>query len=324
MNTDRLLRAVEQRLSAVPEAVRDEVMDAVREEIARERRGLDPSFTVETERERRVEAETLRAVLEAINRQARLEETIDEVLKQLDRIVTFDACTLSLFEAGGKTRVLGARGPVEAPAQTAAEIPLLVEGITIGRLTLRRTQDEPFEDEDLHRARAVAFSASAAIQKARLLDQVHRYAALMERVVAVDQVVFAKEGLGNVAQAILDGAIQIGKYRAGLLVISLGGEARIASTAGEELAAARGKPAPKLLDVDAATRLQPGAASEAGTSLGVTLPATEIYLVPLATAAARVGTLALFDPNGETPDDRLMDAYASRAAAAYLHAAGNR
>ena len=52
MNTDRLLRAVEKRLSGIPEAVRDEVMDAVREEIARERRGLEPSLTVETERER--------------------------------------------------------------------------------------------------------------------------------------------------------------------------------------------------------------------------------------------------------------------------------
>jgi len=38
----------------------------------------------------------------------------------------------------------------------------------------------------------------------------------------------------------------------------------------------------------------------------------------------RVGSLALFDPDGETPDDRLMEAYASRAAAAYLHAADVR
>jgi hypothetical protein len=300
-------------------------MDAVREEIARERRGLEPSLTVEAERERRVEAETLRAVLEAINRQARLEETIDEVLKQLDRIVAFDACTLSLIEApGGKTRVLASRGSVEAPAQTTAEIPLLVEGITIGLLALRRTQDEPFQEEDLHRARAVAFSASAAIQKARLLDQVHRYAELMERVVAVDQVVFAKEPLSNVAQAILDGAVKIGNYRGALLVIALGGAPRIAAAAGEEFAAACGKPAPKALDVATVERLPPHAVSAVGTSLGVSLPAIEIYLVPLATATARVGTLALFDPDGETPDDRLMEAYASRAAAAYLHAAGSR
>jgi hypothetical protein len=324
MNTDRLLRAVEKRLSGIPDAVRDEVMDAVREEIGRERRGLDPSLTVETERERRIEAETLRAVLEAINRQARLEETIGEVLKQLDRIVAFDACTLSLIEPGGRTRVLGARGPIDAPAQTTAEIPLLVEGVTIGLLTLSRGQEEPFEDIDLHRARAVAFSASAAIQKARLLGQVHRYATLMERVVAVDQTVFAKEPLEKVAQVILDGAVQIGHYRGGLLVVALGGKARIAAATGEELAAASGKPAPKLLDVETLARLQPGAASAAGKSLGVRLPETEIYLVPLATEAIRVGSLALFDPDGETPDDRLMEAYASRAAAAYLHAADVR
>ena len=33
-----------------------------------------------------------------------------------------------------------------------------------------------------------------------------------------------------------------------------------------------------------------------------------------------MGTLVLLDPDGETADDRLMEAYASRAAAAYLHA----
>ena len=50
----------------------------------------------------------------------------------------------------------------------------------------------------------------------------------------------------------------------------------------------------------------------------------ELYLVPLATAEAHVGTLALLDPDGEAADDRLMESFASRAAAAYLHAARGR
>ena len=44
-------------------------------------------------------------------------------------------------------------------------------------------------------------------------------------------------------------------------------------------------------------------------------------LVPLATADSWVGCLALLDPNGESPEDRLIEAYASRAAAAWRHAA---
>jgi hypothetical protein len=33
-----------------------------------------------------------------------------------------------------------------------------------------------------------------------------------------------------------------------------------------------------------------------------------------------VGTIVLVDADGETADDRLLGAYASRAASAYLHA----
>src|SRR6185295_4095902 len=112
MNAERLLRELEKRLAGVSDDVRSEVLDATREEIAKERRRFDPTLTVETERERRVEAETLRDVLEAINRQARLEDTIDEVLKQLAKIVSFDGCVLSLAEPSG-LRTLVVRGIVE-------------------------------------------------------------------------------------------------------------------------------------------------------------------------------------------------------------------
>ena len=54
------------RLSGVGDTDRAEILDALREEIARERRWLDPSPTIEGERERRQEAETFREVLEAI------------------------------------------------------------------------------------------------------------------------------------------------------------------------------------------------------------------------------------------------------------------
>ena len=76
MNTDRLLREIGKRLGHLGQEERDEVLDAVREEIGRERRWQTvPDGPVEVERERRLEAETLRDVLEAINRPAGLDDT---------------------------------------------------------------------------------------------------------------------------------------------------------------------------------------------------------------------------------------------------------
>ena len=105
MNTDRLLREVEKRLAHLSDADRAEALDAVREEIGRERRREAPHATVETERERRTEAETLREILEAINRQPSLDDTIEEVLKQLTRIVVCDSCSVGLIEADGSFRI---------------------------------------------------------------------------------------------------------------------------------------------------------------------------------------------------------------------------
>jgi len=52
LNIDRLLRDVESRLADWDEPERLELMDVLREAFARERRSLDPSFTVERERAR--------------------------------------------------------------------------------------------------------------------------------------------------------------------------------------------------------------------------------------------------------------------------------
>ena len=80
MNIDRLLREIEGRLADWTEPQRLEVMDLLREAMARERRFLDPTFTVESERERRVNAEELRDALEAIHRPVRSDEALEEVL----------------------------------------------------------------------------------------------------------------------------------------------------------------------------------------------------------------------------------------------------
>src|SRR5438552_2918279 len=270
MNTERLLREVEKRLAGFSEGDRAEALDAMREELARERRRVSAEGTVELERERRAEAETLREILEAINRQATLEETIEEVLKQLARIVVFDSCSLGLLDADGSFRILASRGfqdsarvkgltfqsPLHESLQHGrsalaladvtmdprfvqvdgaerirswAGIPLLVEGDVIGLLCLDRHRVEPFDEEDLHRAKAVAFSAAAAIRKAQLLDKVRRYAALMERVVSVDEAVFAGRTPAELARIILDGALRIESYAGAVLVLEGDAGARVAA-----------------------------------------------------------------------------------------------
>jgi hypothetical protein len=356
MNIERLLREVEKRLVHLSEADRAEALDAVREELARERRRASMQGTVETERERRAEAETLREILEAITRQASLEQTIEEVLKQLARLVVFDSCSLGLLDPSGAFRVIASRGfpdpaalkghafqsplsdilrlgrsaltvpdvttdprflPIEGTEsiRSWAGLPLLVEGEVIGVLFLDRHKVEPFDDEDVHRAKAVAFSAAAAIRKAQLLEKVRRYAALMERVVQVDEAVFADRAPADLARIILEGALRIGVYGGGALVLE--GERGPQVVARSDGAAGDGPPAAGLL-TRSARRVAADQSAALAPSVG--LSAQPLFLVPMATPDVHVGTLVLADTNGESPDDRLMEAYASRAAAAWVHA----
>ena len=365
MNLDRLLREVETRLAGLAEPARTEVLDALREEIARDRRRVEPELTVEAERRRRVEAETLREVLEAINRPGRLDETLDEVLKQLMRLVTCDSCLIALLEGDGSFRALAARGLAETyaltgrrfrnaltdelresrapfsiadvegdprfatieglpPVRSWCGVPLLVEGEMIGLLTFGRDRVEPFADDELHAAKAIAFSASAAIRKAELHDKVRRYAVLMEQLVAVDQAVFGGADPVNVARKIVEGAGRIGNYRGGFFLLQGPRGPEVLATLGDAFGSAEGRSAPVEMDTPVTKRLPAEALPALGASLGLTLPTMELYLVPLGTDDAHVGTLALMDPDGETSDDRLMESFASRAATAYLFAARGR
>ena len=359
MNTDRLLREVERRLASLPGPARDEALDAIREEIGRERRRIDPGDTVEMERERRQMAETLRDVLEAINRQSRLEDTIDEVLKQLARVVLIDSCSVALLDTDGRFRIAAARGfadtakivgqtfrnrlreataespwPIAIPdvdedarferlpggekVRSWAGIPLLVEGQLIGLLSLDRHRVEPFGDEDLHRAKTVAFSAAAAIHKAQLLENVRRYATLMERVVEVNQAVFAGKGRAEVARLILEGATKLGALPGGALVLA-GRDRKVAAASGP-LASVLGKKAPADLAARESGRIAAKDTAGIGTKLGVKLRGHRLHLIPLTSDDSHVGTLALLEPPGAGADDSLMQAYASRAADAYAHA----
>jgi hypothetical protein len=361
LNLERLLREVERRLSGLAPEVRDEVLDALREETGRERRRLDPGTTVEVERERRMEAEILREVLEAIGHQAQIEDTSSEVLKQLARLVLFDEGLLGLHSGDGQFRVVASRGeegagaapgtmirnsltdallqkvwplqvqdllaePDLAPSpgieglRSWCGVPLVIEGRVLGVLCLGRNMVAPFDEADLHRLRAVAFSAAAAIQKVQLIEQVRHYAALLEQVLTVDQKAFAGATPAEVARSIVEGAAHIGHYPAGLLLVADPSGPWVAAAWGEAVSGVAGEPAPSELLADVLRRLTPLVAAPLWRRLGVSPPEAPVLLVPFNGAEGRLGTLVLLDPDGESPDDRLLEAYASRSAAAYAHA----
>ena len=362
MNIDRLLRDVEERLADLDEEVRAEVSDAVREAIARERRRLGPALTVETERDRRLTAEELRQALEAIHRPTQLEETLEEVLTQLRRVVEVDYAALAAREPGAGFRVLTAHGaeedqggapvtdprvqpvgeshqpvvvteredegsrplPGAPPLRAWTALPLLLEGDVVGLLLAGRHAATAFTEDEIVRAKAVAFWAAAALRRGLLLEQVRRYAALLEQIVELDQRVFDAVGPDELAQAILRGACRVGGYRGGLLVLQTSRGPVVAATAGDGFAGAASQAAPVDLAVTTSRRLPPERMLEVAESLGTVLPAEQTYLVPLSTPDGYVGCLVLADPHGESPDDRLMESFASRAAGAWRHATRHR
>jgi GAF domain len=298
-------------------------------------------------------------VLEAINRQSRLEDTIEEVLKQLARVVMFDSCSVALLGGDDRFHIIAARGfddagkiiglsfrnrlrettaespwPIAIPDATVDErferlpggesvrswagIPLFVEGQIIGLLSLDRHRVEPFGDDEIHRAKAVAFSAAAAIHKAQLLENIRRYAALMDRLMEVNQAVFDGKGRAEVARLILEGAVRLGASAGGALVLA-GKDRKVAAATGP-FASVLGKKAPADLAARDNRRVSAKETAALATALGVKLRGQRLHLVPLASEKSHVATLALLEPAGTGADDTLMQAYASRAAAAYVHA----
>jgi len=153
-----------------------------------------------------------------------------------------------------------------------------------------------------------------------VIQPLRRYAALMEQAVAVGQAALEGAGVDKVAHLTLEGASRVGNYHAGAFVVVTPDGPVIAATLGEFIGT-EGRQAPIEMLATHVTRLAPDRLRVVGHSLGISLPACELYLVPVASANSFVGTLALLDTDGESPDDRLMESYASRAAMAYLHAA---
>lgn len=362
MNVDRLLHDVEGLLQQQAPELRAAVMDALREAVARERRRDDPSLTVEAERERRLEAEEMREIVEAIDRPATTESALAEAVKQAARAVEVDTTVLASLETGGAFRVVAAQGlqaeplvgtllddprlsellearqptavsgseaeeskpPFPASLGSWVAVPMQHQGEPVGMLFLGRLAPAGFTPNEIHRTRRVAFAAAAVLARARQLDQVRRYAALLEQVVEIDQRVFRGDGLEALGQVLLAGACRVGGYRTGLLVVQTPRGPVVAGAAGDSLLRTLGRPAPADLASTAARRLPPARVLEIAEHLGVVLPAGEARLVPVASPDAYVGCLCLLDPTGPSADEVQIEAYASRAAVAWRHAASHR
>jgi hypothetical protein len=355
MDVERVVRGVLARLDGIDEELRDEVRDALREALVQERRRSLAGLTVESERERRVEAEALRAGLEGIVHQAHLSDTCHEVLRQLGRIVVLDSCSLALLQADGELRIVAAEGfpdgsriigtryrdrlsemileshrevavadagsddryaPLAAGSRVRAwaGVPLTVEGELIGILSLDRHTASPFDDEEIHRAKALAFSAAAAIRNARLLESVERYSAVLEQVVAL----YETATRGDAARAghqLVEGAVRFG-YLAGLWVH----EGRVAAVSGAAFEPALARDAPSGLDSRKPEQLGGELARGVGEKLGLQLGDGSLRLIPLARDDDEsLGTLVLLDAGPEGADSTI-EAYAARAAAALAHA----
>jgi GAF domain-containing protein len=361
MNIERLLRDVEARLAHLEPAVREDALDVLREAIARERRRLDPSVTVESERERRLAAEEMREAVESIGRHAIMEEGLAEALRQLSRAAEADESVVAGVEPGTGFRVLATLGEdAEALADTVLDdprlpslaearqptavgdaeaegqpcplglprplrawmaLPLLQEGEVAGLLVAGRRAASPFTPDELQRAKPIAASAAAALARGQRLAQLRRYASLLEQVVELAQRVFRGDTPEAIGQALVESACRVGGYRGGMLVVQSPRGPRVAAASGEGFSAAVGRDAPAELVPTTARRLPAQRMLEVAEALGVVLPAQQTLLLPLVTVEAYAGCLVLLDPNGESPDDRLMEAFASRAAVAWRHAA---
>lgn len=149
--------------------------------------------------------------------------------------------------------------------------------------------------------------------------RLRHYAALMEQAATVSHAVSEGACVDRIVRLIVEGAGRIGQYRAGAFIVMTDEHPTIAATYGE-FAGTEGRRAPAELTATCVTRLGSSRLEFLNTTLGIDLPVQELYLVPVATPDTCVGTLALLDSDGESPDDRLLESYGSRVALAYLHA----
>ena len=189
----------------------------------------------------------------------------------------------------------------------------------IGVIGIARSRVDAFQEEDVHRAKTVAFSGAVAIRRARQHEQIQRYSAMMDWVVSVYQEAVSGNDEQKIATLVLEGAVRLG-YLGALLVSTGVGKPKVVAALGDGLEKAVGKKAPQRLDVTVPIRFDAAESKKLGKSIGLKLNDQALYVVPMSHGAAHVGSLVLMDTGGEGPLDAITQGYASRVAHAYLFA----
>jgi GAF domain-containing protein len=200
---------------------------------------------------------------------------------------------------------------------------MLHEGERVGLFVVGRRSAGGFTEDGLRRARQVAFAVAAPLNRHRHEEQRHRYALMLGLVVDVDERLLRGEPVEQLLQAVIDAACIVAGCRGGLLVLQTPHGPEAVAANGDAFAPAVGRPAPSLAS-PVVRRLSAERMLDVAESLGVVLPFGSVRLVPLATPERAVGCLALLDGGLPTMDDRLVEAFASRAALTLRFALGQR
>ena len=202
--------------------------------------------------------------------------------------------------------------PARRPCARGRRMPLLVEGDVVGLLVAGRAGPR-----HLHRRGAAARQGGGLLgrrgaRRAQLLEQVRRYATLLEQVVEVDQRVFAARApTRSPRRSSTERAASAATWRdagpADAARARRGGDHR-----GGAFAGAVGRPAPAGPGLGG--RAPPLRRTDAGRGRGARRGAAGRAGLPRAARdRRRLGGLpGAPRPDGESPDDRLLEAYASR------------
>ncbi len=136
------------------------------------------------EREQRALAEALQDTALVLVSTLTLDEVLERILEQVERVVPHDVAEIVVLEPDGGTRVRR-KGKLSAgEARCHVGAPILVKGRTIGFLGLDSATPDAYSEAHADRLRAFAAQAGVAIENARLYEEVRRYAQGLEERVA--------------------------------------------------------------------------------------------------------------------------------------------
>ncbi len=141
----------------------------------------------EIERRQRERADALRDVNDALTRTLDLDEVLRVLLESLRGFVPYASGSVLLVEDDGfdgeplARQVLDRGRAVSDEGRRRVAVPLRAGGEVIGVCVLESGEADPFGPDDVDWLEAVTAHAAAAIEKARLHDELRRHAGELER-----------------------------------------------------------------------------------------------------------------------------------------------